>query len=448
MSRHVAKAVEAGQVNVRTSDLLTMSQRASGAERPRKVAYIMSRFPKLTETFVLYEMIAVEEIGHDVEVFPLQRERTKTMHPEAAPLVARARFAPLVSRKILSANFYYLTNAPKRYLSTLWTALRGNVGSARYFFGALGFLPKIVLFARQMECEGVDWVHAHFASHPALAAFVVHGLTGIPYSFTAHGSDLHRDQTMLTEKVEQAEFVATVSQYNRNLIARVAGEKFRDKVHVVHCGVDTDVFRPKPRLPEKVGADRPLAIGCIGTLHEVKGQRHLLDACRALADRDVDFVCHIVGDGPDRHLLERQIAELRLGDRVQLRGKLLRAEISALLDELDVVVAPSVPTKNGRKEGIPVVLMEAISAGLPVIGSRITGVPELVEDGRVGFVCEPGDSAAIADGLERLALDSELRRSFGYEARAKAVEEFDLYKNAIRLADFFVIPARYEVGVE
>src|SRR5215212_3195570 len=187
--------------------------------KPRlKVAYIMSRFPKITETFVLYEMLAMQQQGVQIELYPLQRERTKVMHPEAVPFVERAHFQPHFSLAILLTQLYFLLHKPRTYLGVLWTLVQANWGSLRYLVGALAFFPKSAHIARLMVADGIVHIHAHFASHPAAAAFIIHRLVGIPYSFTAHGSDIHRDRHMLAEKVAESAFVAAISDYNRELI--------------------------------------------------------------------------------------------------------------------------------------------------------------------------------------------------------------------------------------
>ncbi len=281
-----------------------------------------------------------------------------------------------------------------------------------------------------MEADGVQHVHAHFANHPAAAAFIIHRLTGIPYSFTAHGSDLHMDRHMLREKVAEAAFVVPISNYNKELIVDECGEQYRDKIVVIHCGVDTLVFQPVARR----SSTGPLAILSIGTLHEVKGQAYLVEACRLLAERGVDFVCNFVGDGPDRQMLAAQIAKAGLSERVHLLGRRTREEIAGLLQNADVVVAPSVPTSSGKREGIPVVLMEAMGSGVAVVASGISGIPELVEHEASGLLTAPRDASSIADALERLEREPALRQRLGLAGREKVLHEFDLATNAAALA--------------
>jgi glycosyltransferase involved in cell wall biosynthesis len=408
-----------------------------GRLEPLRVAYVMSRFPKLTETFVLFEMLAVERQGVAIDIFPLLRERSTTVHPEAVPLVERARFLPFLSWSIIRSQVWFLRHRPRRYLRTIGEVVRGTWGSPNFLIGGLGILPKVAHAARLMRAAGVDHVHCHFANHPALAGYIIHRLVGLPYSFTAHGSDLHVDRHMLCQKVAAAEFVVAVSEDNRRVILDTC-PAVNGRVRVIHCGVDTAVFRPVDDRGSGTTAERPsLDIVSIGTLHEVKGQSVLVDACRVLAERGIGLRARFVGDGPDRSMLAERIAAANLGPHVELLGTRTRAEIAALLASTDVVVAPSVPTRKGKREGIPVVLMEAMASGIPVVASRLSGIPELVTDGQNGKLFPAGDATALADLLGELAADPGLRERLGRAGRATVLQEFDIDTNAARLVEAF-----------
>jgi colanic acid/amylovoran biosynthesis glycosyltransferase len=403
-----------------------------------KVAYLVSRFPKLSETFVLGEILAVEEQGVQVELFPLLRERDDVVHSEARPLTARAHYQPFLSLLILRSQLHFLRSRPRAYVKAFADLLHGTWGSLNYFVGALGIFPKVAHAARMMETSGVEHVHCHFSNHPAAAGFVVHRLTGIPYSFTAHGFDLHVDRHMLCEKVAEAAFVVPVSEYNRRLIVEECGEQVLGKLTVIHCGVDTDFFRPRESPP----AERPFSLLCVGTLHEVKGQGYLVEACRLLMRAGVDVSCTFVGDGPDRAALTRQVAAAGLEGRVAFAGRRTRAELAKLLPSAHVLVAPSVPTREGKREGIPVVLMEAMASGVPVVASGISGIPELVEGEETGLLVPPRDAGALARALQRLRDDPALRARLAHAAREKVVREFDVRANAAELIRHFRVHAR------
>jgi glycosyltransferase involved in cell wall biosynthesis/peptidoglycan/xylan/chitin deacetylase (PgdA/CDA1 family) len=406
---------------------------AAAAGQPA-VAYVMSRFPKISETFILVEMLAMERRGVRVEVFPLIRERAKLVHPEAQAVVERAHYLPVISPAIVRSNLQWLREDPRAYLGVLRDVVRGTLGSLNFLVGGLGTFPKVAHAARMMQAQGVTHVHCHFATHPALAGFVIRRLTGIPFSFTAHGSDLHVRRRMLPEKVAEAAFVATVSEMNRQMIIDECGGRFAEKVHIVRAGVDTRTFTAA-RNGDRPPTDGPLRVICIGTLHEVKGQTHLVEACRLLGERGVDVECRFVGDGADRSALEAQIAAGGLEGRVELLGSMTGGEVAAELRRAHVLVAPSVPTAEGKREGIPVVLMEAMSSGLPVVASDLSGIPELVVHEVAGLLTPPGDAPAIADALQRLHADPELRARLGAQGRARVEAEFDVERSVEQLLE-------------
>jgi len=206
----------------------------------------MSRFPKVTETFILREILALEQQGLQIELYPLVREREPVVHPEAGPLVARAHYLPFLSFAIVASNLWFLGRRPSAWLGALGAVVRGTWGSLNFTMGALATFPKIVHAARLMAADGVDHVHCHFATHPAVAGLVISRLTGIPFSFTAHGSDLHVDRHMLDRKVAEAAFAVPISAFNAEVIVEELGEAVRDKLVVVHCGVDSEVFPMRP----------------------------------------------------------------------------------------------------------------------------------------------------------------------------------------------------------
>ena len=407
---------------------------SAAPKQPPRVAYIMSRFPRLTETFILYEILSLEALGVDVEIYPLLKERAHVVHPEAARLARRAHYHPFVSLRILAAQWYFIRRRPLAYFKVLAEVLAGTFGSANFLVGALGIFPKSVRFALEMSQQRVTHVHAHFATHPAVAALIIHRLTGIPFSFTAHGSDLHVERRMLDKKVEAATFAVTVSQYNREVIILTCGERVRNKVHVIHCGVDPDFFAaPVPGID----GTGQFQIVCIASFEDVKGHRYLVEACRLLRDRGIDLTCHLVGDGPLKSVIAKQVAGARLEGSVRFYGACSRDQVAGLLSSADVMVLASVPTPGGKREGIPVALMEGMASGLPVVASAISGIPELVDDDRSGLLVAPRDAPALADALQRLRDDPSLRARMGRTGRAKIMEQFSLRLSALELTTLF-----------
>ena len=393
-----------------------------------RVAYVMSRFPKLTETFVLNEILAVEAEGGRVDIYPLLREEPSAVRqPGADQLVTRARFLPFLSFRIIASQAWWLAHRPRAYLGAARTIVRDAWGSPRFVLGGLAILPKVAHAARLMAADGVTHVHCHFANHPATAGLIVHRLTGIPFSFTAHGSDIHRDRHLLCRKVDEAAFVVAVSRSNADVITRECGD-VGTRMAVIRCGVDLERFSPREAVPgDSTEEDRttPLSIVSVGTLHEVKGQTHLVEACRRLIASGIEVRCELIGDGPDRERLLAQIKAAGADEQVRIAGAQPHDVLAKRLRDADVLVAPSVPSSDGRREGLPVVLMEAMASGVVVVASRLSGIPELVEDGVTGLLTDPGDAAAIASALARLHEYPTLRRSLATAARERVMRDYD-----------------------
>jgi colanic acid/amylovoran biosynthesis glycosyltransferase len=398
-----------------------------------RVAFIVSRFPKLTETFVLDEILEMKRLGVYVDIYPLIREREKVVQAEVVRLIDKTHFHSFMSLPVLRAQLHFIRRRPGAYFKALFEALRGTLGSAKFFIGALAFFPKAVRFAYEIEQEDITHVHSQFANHPALVALIIYRLIGIPFSFTARGSDIHVDRTMLKEKLEAAAFAITVSKYNKEMMVNEGGPHVRNKIHVVYGGIDTDVFKPSPNN----NSDRPAQILCVSRFEEVKGHTQLVEACRLLHERGVEFECHLVGDGDLRPKIEQQIAQDNLKDKVLLSGAGTRADVVEKLASASVFVLATAPTSKGKREGIPNVLKEAMACGVPVVGSFSGGIPELVDNERSGILVPARDSAALADALQRLIDDPALRQRMGQAGREKILQEFNLQTSVAKRARLF-----------
>jgi glycosyltransferase involved in cell wall biosynthesis len=414
------------------------------AERPLRLAYLMSRFPKATETFILYEILELERLGHHVEIFPLVREHEAVVQPGAAALVGRAHDLRPWSRPVLAAQVHWLRRRPTAYLGSWLGAIRGTIRSPRFLVRALAAVPIGAAIGRAVVELDLDHIHAHWATHPTLAAWVASRLSGRPYSFTAHAHDIYVERAMLDVKIRDARFVVTISEANRRLLETWCGAAATARVVVIHCGADPAVFAPPggaagrgsdvaaPDQPERVPA-----LVCVASLQPQKGQRSLVEACAILRDRGRTIRCTLVGEGEERPALEAEIRRLELGDVVTLAGALPRDRVALIVGAADIAVQPSIVLASGKTEGIPVALMEALAAERAVVASRVSGIPELVVDGATGLLVEPGDATALADAIERLLDDPTLRSTLGRAGRRKVLEEFDLARNTALLAERF-----------
>ncbi len=407
--------------------------------RALRIAYLMSRFPTPTETFILYEILELEKLGYRISIHPLIVERATIVHPGAEHLMSRVvPFRP-ASRAVIRSQLYWLRRRPRAYLAAWWTAIRGTIRSPKFLLRSLVVVPFGAHVARTVERTGVDHIHAHWATHPALGALVATRLTGRPYSFTAHAHDIFVNRSMLEQKVREAAFVVTISDFNRRYLRDRVGPIVDERVTVIHCGADPSVFGASAPSPDAEGVgDGPegprLRLLVVASLQPQKGHRVLLDAMAILRSRGVDVAARFVGEGDERPAIEAAIARLDLSERVSLLGAVPRGRVAQELARSDVVAQPSIILASGKTEGIPVALMEALAAERAVVASNLSGIPELVRDGATGLLVPPGDAEALAAAIERLAHEPGLRRRLGRAGRELVLAEFDLRVNAAQLA--------------
>jgi colanic acid/amylovoran biosynthesis glycosyltransferase len=399
-----------------------------------RVAYIVSGFPTLYETFVLYDMQVMEELGVAVDLYPLRRMYPRVSHPEARRWEEVAHFQPYLSWEILRAQWRAIRRDPRAYFQLWAEILRGTWGSANYFLGAVAIFAKAVLFAEKMKSDGVAHVHAHFANHPAVAALIIHRLTAIPFSFTARGSDVLLDRHMLKEKLGAAEFALAVSSDLKRVMVSAGGPCTREKIHVIRGGVDVE--RLSPRSNRRPGG--ALRILCVARFEEVKGHTYLVEACRILRQRSVPFECRMIGEGPLAQSIATQVTEAGLASEMQFLGPRSYQEVIDELAAADILVLPTAPTAAGDREGMPTVLQEAMACGLPVVSSLVEGIAELVDDDLTGILVLPRNSAALADALQRLNSDASLRQRMGRAGREKIAKKFSLKANTAKRAALFL----------
>jgi colanic acid/amylovoran biosynthesis glycosyltransferase len=394
-----------------------------------KVAYLVSRFPTVTETFVLREFSAVADEGVEVELHALFPTNDAIVQPDAQPWVQRLQ-RPGAGEGALALGAWLLRR-PLRTLSTIATVVAGHARRPAILVRALATVPLAAAHARRFERARVDHVHAHFANYPTLAAWVAHRLAGVSYSFTPHAHDLFVHQAMLARKATDAAFVVAISEYNRRFLLEQAGANI--SVPIVRYGIDPARF---PFRVRPANGDAPPRIACVARLLAYKGHAVLL---RALADAPPPLAgaeLELVGDGPLRAELEREVGALGLGGRVRFHGAVPEPVVAEVLARADVFALPSVISPDGDREGIPNALIEAMAAGLPAVSTYHSGVPELIEDGRTGFLAQPGDVESLRATLVR-ALSEPDPASRADAARAKIEAEFNRQRSARRLVERF-----------
>lgn len=387
------------------------------------VAYIVSRFPKLSETFILREIVELRRQGRPVELFPLLHHREPVQQREVAAIEPHVRYTPFLSLPIVAANLRALLTRPVRYLGALAATVRTSWRSPEVLVKSLVYFPKSVFLARELERRQVVHVHAHFATYPALAAHVVHRLTGIGYSLTVHAHDIFIHTQGLCTKLRPARFVAAISRFNKDYLLELCPGLEAERIDVIHCGVRLDDYPLRTTYRRQGGRFTVLTVA---RLTAYKGIDFLIRACGRLREEVPELDCRIVGDGEEREALEALVVELDLAGTVRLEGPLPHTRVSELLGEADLFALPSYRRASGEMDGIPVSLMEAMACGVPVVASRVSGIPELVEDGVSGLLVPPRDDASLARAIARLARDEELRAELGRAGRRKVAREFTL----------------------
>lgn len=395
-----------------------------------KIAYIMSRFPLISETFILREMIEVEQQGHQVSLYPLMCEEHPVVHAEAQEWMARANCIPFFSFEILKENIRSFFQHPPRYLKIWWHVFAGSLSSFNFLIKGLYLVPKAVYTAKRIQQDGADHIHVHYASHPGLEAWIIHQLTGISYSITVHSHDIYDQRSLLAQKLKDAAFIAPISKYNIEFMANLVGDWVRAKCHVVHCGVDPARYLPQNDRPVR-RPDDPFEVIQVGSLHWKKGQLYLIRAIALLRDQGINLRVRIIGEGEERASIESEIKNYDLQNIIELLGAKTQAEVVAMLPTADCYVQSSV------SEGIPVALMEALACELPVVATNITGIPELVLDGKTGRLVPPADVEALAGALSSMRADPKAAKKMGEVGRHWVMEEFDLQKNVMKLVALF-----------
>lgn len=396
--------------------------------RTQRVAYLVNQYPKVSHTFIRREILALERRGIAISRFSIrgwdapvadpvdEEERTKTRY------ILRGGPLPM-----LRATLKTLITRPRAALTALKTALSMSRRSLRPWPYHLIWFAEACLLRDWLEADRIDHVHAHFGTNSADVALLQHLLGGPTYSFTIHGPDEFDQAPMLNlpRKVEGARFVAVISNFTRSQLMRATPAALWPKLQVVHCGLDPAFFTPDPAPL----TDSPTLL-CIGRLNAQKGHVTLLEGFAALNRPDARLI--LAGDGELRDLVEERIRTLGLTGRVQITGWISSDEVMHHIIQSRVIVQPS------YMEGLPVVLMESLAQGRPVISTFVAGIPELVQDGVNGWLVPAGDADRLAQAMAA-ALDTpsaDLAR-MGADGMARTRARHHIDTEAAKLAALF-----------
>jgi glycosyltransferase involved in cell wall biosynthesis len=388
---------------------------------------VASRYPKLTETFVFREIAELERQGHSVLCFAFKLGDGAEVHADAqaaASLVLVPGAAGMAA-----AQLFWLRRRQGIYLRLWRDCLLEAARSPSAVMRTIAAVPVGAFIGRTVAERGIHHIHAHWATHPTTAALVASALADVPFSFTAHAHDIQIDTTMLAWKLRRAAFTVTVSDFNRRVLEDIEPQA---RLEVVRCGVDGTSFRPRPAPPR----DGPFRVSCVGRLAPEKGQEYLLRALAILERSGRAVSCAFVGAGDDHDRLERLSTSLGLTS-VVFHGRLGSDGVRRVLADSHAMVLPSVRLASGRTEGLPVALMEAMCMAVPVVASRLAGVPELVRDGETGLLVDPACEGQIAEAITRLMDDAAFARQVAQAGASLVNLEHDLERSGNRLALLF-----------
>lgn len=410
------------------SDLAAGSATAARQE-PLHIAYLTGEYPRATDTFIQREVAALRAQGFQVTTCSIRRTGADHLvgpeqQAEAANTfyVLAAALRPLVG---LRAHARAL-RSPRRYFAALRLAMKTAPGGAKAMIYQMFYFAEAVVLADHLDRQGVRHLHNHIAKASCTVAMLVDALSDISYSFTLHGPDIFFEpiRWRLDEKIARATFVACISDFCRSQGMSFAARDHWDRMHIIHCGVTPDRYQAPQGRPGN-------SLLFVGRLAAVKGVPILLEAVKRLRQDHPEVTLTLIGDGPERPQLEAEAKALGLADGVAFLGYKSQSDVAEALQHTDALVLPSFA------EGVPVVLMEAMAAALPVVTTQIAGIPELVQDGVSGHLVPPGNVDALTAALAVVLGDPDKAAAMGAAGRQIVERDYDVSREAARLGQLF-----------
>lgn len=395
-----------------------------------RVGYVVKRYPRFSETFIVNEVLAHEAAALSLDIFTL-RPSVDTHFQDGISRV-RAAVHYLPSGSVKASTFWGAVHEAARLLPGFWSSFEATSGED------VVVVYQAVLLAMEVRRKRISHLHAHFATSAASVARLAARFAGVPYSITAHAKDIYHesvDRDDLRRKLADAATVVTVSDFNVSYLKREFGDA-ASRVERVYNGLDLDHYRFssfQQRAPHVVA---------VGRLIPKKGFDVLIDACASLARRGREFTCSIIGSGDLEHRLLEQIDRLEIGQHVSLLGPLPQREVIERIRGSRILAAPCVVGKDGNRDGLPTVLLEAMALGTPCISTDVTGIPEIVNDGETGLLVPNADPLSLANAMERLFADADLCERLAKQARCLMEKQFDIRHNTARIRNLFEAAAR------
>jgi len=402
---------------------------AANSNHSAPLGMILKGYPRISESFISTEILLLESLGTAIEIYSLRQPRESFAHASVENIKAPVTYLPEYVlpnlRKLLKSNYLAWRKLGSRYPACFRSALRRacerrTTATIRHFLQA-GHLSALRLLGRP-----VPHLHAHFCHTPASVAFFAAELTGLPFSITAHAKDIYTsDPIQLARKIQKARFVVTCTNYNARYLAQLRPQSENESrstpIYTIYHGIDLDFFtwssRPLPAPPYKILS--------IGRHVAKKGYDDLFRAAKMLDEAGLDFELVQIGSGELTRELKALVHDLGLRHRIKLLGTLPHEAVIEHYRTSHCFALACKVAANGDRDGIPNVLVEAMAVGLPVIATRVSAIPELVEDGATGVLVEPQSPAALARAIFDVLLNPEAHEQQRKRARAKVEADFD-----------------------
>jgi glycosyltransferase involved in cell wall biosynthesis len=404
-----------------------------------RVAYVLQRFPFLTETFVAEEIAAHVREGVDVVIVSLLSPGEGPVQPTTRGLLGRTWTVPGFGRVDLwIAAMREFLRAPtawtKRASGFLQAARPDGTREARSKRWAMWV--KVLATTDRLRGQEVDRVHSHFAWLSGAAGLMIARALGVPFTVTVHAYDLFTRDDLLDWICSEADEVIAISEFNRGFVLdRIPAAT----ISVIRCGLDLDAV---PKEQESAAEEGGLRVVAVGSLVPKKGHEDLVEAVALARERGAELRLRIVGGGPGEAALRAKVAELGLSaPTVELLGALTQPEALHEVACCDVFALACRVAPSGDRDGIPVAMMEAAYLGKPLVSTRVSGIPELVVDGENGLLTDSGDVEALSDALVALAASPARRAEMGRLGRDRVIEDYDVEKNARRLRERWEDPS-------
>jgi colanic acid/amylovoran biosynthesis glycosyltransferase len=398
------------------------------------VAYILVAYPSLTKTFVDREITTLRQMGVEIKVFSVYKNNTLLSPPQEDIAREITYLHPYRLKDLFSAYTYFLFHRPGRFFSTLAHLLTRPHPTFLSRRRTLAHFQQGVYTSYLLHHDPVQHIHAHFLNQSAIIAMIASRLLDVPYSVAVHASsELFARPMLVKEKLAEAKFIVTCTDYNRKYLNKMDPQFTKQKVRLVYHGLDASQFQ-RHQTPQS----QKRLILSVGQLRERKGFQYLIEACRILRDRHQEFVCRIVGEGPLHEELQLLIEKWHLEQHVILCGALPEEEVIREYEKAYLFSLPAVLGKDGDRDGIPNVILEAMAMELPVVSTRHSGIPEVVKDGVNGLLVPPEDEVALAGAMQSLLDNPRLSKELGRRGRQVVLEKFDPQSNAQVLIDMFL----------